>query len=71
MSRPGFESSFEGVGNLRAEMESKLQGKADSYEIHSLNSKISSLESTIREIRSEINGICSRLQILEDNKVIY
>lgn len=69
MSRPGFESPFEGVGNLRCEIESKLHGKADTYEIHSLNSKISNLESTIRELRSEIDGFHSRLQTLEENKI--
>jgi hypothetical protein len=69
MSRPGFESPFEGVGNLRCEMESKLHGKADTHEIHSLNSKIHSLECTIREIRTEIDGFCSRLQTLEENKL--
>jgi len=69
MSRPGFESPFEGVGNLRCEIESKLQGKADTHEVYSLNSKISSLESTIRELHSEIDGFRSRLQTLEENKI--
>jgi len=54
---PGMENSFTGVGNLRNEMNTKLAGKADKYELSSLNSKINSLESTIQQLRSELTSL--------------
>ena len=67
MSRPGFESPFEGVGNLRSEMQSLLQRKADSHEVSSLSSKADSLEHSLGEVRSEISSLRSELQNLQES----
>jgi predicted nucleic acid-binding Zn-ribbon protein len=71
MSYPGFENPSSSIGNLRSEIEHKLHGKVDSHEIHSLNHKVDSLERTIRELRSEIDGLVSRLQTLEEDKLTH
>lgn len=68
MSSPGFESPFSGIGNLRNEIRQELSRKADSHEIISLRSKMDNLEYSLREIRSVVAGLESRLQILEEEK---
>lgn len=69
MSIPGFESVFTSVGNLRNEIEGKLTGKADKYEITSLDSKIRRLEHTIGNLSSQFSELCSRIQTLEEDKL--
>jgi hypothetical protein len=44
---PGMESSFSGVGNLRSEMETKLQGKADKFELDTLRHQIERLQNQV------------------------
>ena len=56
------------VGQLQSEIErlkTQLNNKGNQYEINTLNNKIRSLESTIGELRTEINSMVSRLQALE------
>jgi len=69
MSSPGFESVFSSVGNLRHEIESKLHGKVDRYEITSIISKVDSLENSIRGIRSTLDGFRAELQALQESKL--
>ena len=65
------QAPWTGIGALQQEVssiKSDLHRKANSYEISTLSSKVDSLEHTIRELRTEIDGLCSRLQTLEESR---
>ena len=60
------------IGSLQSDVQSitsQLARKADTHEIHSLNSKLDSLERTMREISTTLNGVLSRLQELEEKAI--
>ena len=66
------QAPWTGLGQLEnqiSSIKSELNGKANSHEFHSLNSKVDSLERECREIRSEINGVFYRLQELENYRI--
>ena len=48
------------------ELKSEIGRKADGHEIHSLRSNVSSLESAVRELRAEVDGLRSQLYTLEE-----
>lgn len=48
------------------EIERKLQQKADLHEVHTLRGDVDRLERALRESRSEINGLRSRCERLEE-----
>lgn len=54
------------VGNDIRELNNN---KADKHEIHTLNSKVDSLEHTLRTLRSDFDGLCSKCQELETNQI--
>ena len=59
-------------GQLEAEMgrlRNEIDRKANSYEISEINRKLDSLQRECGELRSEVDGILSRLQNVEENKV--
>ena len=59
------------IGSLQSDIrdiKSELNRKVNSYEISSLNSKVASLEHTIGQLSTEVNGILFKLQTLEENK---
>ena len=39
------------------------------YKISQANSEVGSMESTIREIRTTLDGLCDRVQALEENQL--
>ncbi|KKN78320.1 hypothetical protein LCGC14_0351790 [marine sediment metagenome] len=51
-----------------SEIRRKVDGKADSHEISSLRGKLDSLEHSVREISTLVNGFELRLQELEEDK---
>jgi hypothetical protein len=60
------------IGRLQSEIElvkAQLHAKAEYYQMDSIRHSMDCLECTMREIRSEIAGLCHRLQTLEEDKV--
>ncbi|KKK63382.1 hypothetical protein LCGC14_2994850 [marine sediment metagenome] len=64
-----LEAPWTGLGRLQSDVDnlsSRIQGKADSHEVYSLKSRLDSLERTVGEIRSLVDGFDYRLQATED-----
>jgi hypothetical protein len=60
-----------GYGDVRDEwrltsIERKFDDKADKHEIYSIRSTVDSLEHSLREACSDINGLRSQLQTLQE-----
>lgn len=51
---------------IRDQIESATRGKVDDYEFHSLKSDVASLELTVREISSTLDGLRFELQQLQE-----
>lgn len=56
-----------GVEHEVREIRSLIQQKADKHEIHSINSRLDSLERTLSNLSSEVNGVLHRLSSVEEN----
>jgi hypothetical protein len=56
-------SPFSQVGNDLRELDSR---KADKHEIHTLNSRVDTLERAYRELSSDVNGLRSELQTAQE-----
>ena len=57
------------IGRLQSDisnLESKLNQKADSHEIRSINSKMADLERSVGEVRSMCDGFQSQLQVIQE-----
>lgn len=66
-------SPFTAIGRVEQEVmdiKRQLGRKIDEYKITEINSKTSSLEREIREISTKVDGIFTRLQILEEDKLV-
>jgi len=66
-------SPFTAIGRVEQEVmdiKRQLGRKIDEYKITGINSKISSLEHEIRKISTKVDGIFTRLQILEEDKLV-
>ena len=48
-------------------LERKIQGKPDAYEIHALRSDVDSLERTVRELSAVVDGLRNELQAAQDS----
>lgn len=48
------------------DIERSLRGKAEYYELSSLRSQLGSLEHTVRELRSLVDGLRTELQTVQD-----
>lgn len=58
------------IGSLQSDvrqLRDELRNKAKDYEIHALNSRVDSLERACGQLRSEIDGLLSRMQEMEAN----
>jgi DNA repair ATPase RecN len=58
------------IGSLQhevREIRNQLHQKANSYEISEIDRRLDSMEHTCRSLRSEIDGILSRLQEIQEN----
>ena len=58
-------------GQLQSEISqvrSKVDSKANIYDLDSLRSRVDSLESSLREVSSQVNNMEYRLQELEEDK---
>lgn len=44
------------------EMREKIRGKAESYEVYSINSRLDGLERTVGEIRAVCDGLVTRFE---------
>ena len=56
------------TGRLQSDIlsiKNELSRKVNNYEITSLNSRVVSLEHTVRELCTEVTGLCSQLQELQ------
>lgn len=62
-----FSHTFSQVGYDLRNLESKIDRKADQYEIHTLRSNVDSLEHFLREARAETDGLRSRVETLEES----
>lgn len=57
------------IGNLQSEinsLKSQLSQKADSHEIHTINSTMDGLECSIREFSSTLDGLRSEIETLQE-----
>jgi len=64
-----LEAPWTQIGALQQEIssiKSELSRKAEGYEIHSINIRLDSMEHTLWEIGSALDGLISRLQATED-----
>lgn len=64
-----YQAPWTDIGNLQQNIDSlktDISRKANQHEISSLNSKMDSLECELRETRTEINGLQSELQRMEE-----
>lgn len=60
------------IGHLQnevREIKNTLHNKANSHEIHSINSRLDSVERSCRELSATFNEILSRLQKHEEDKM--
>lgn len=56
------------IGRLQQDVMSlqrDMHNKPDNHEIHSINSRLDSLEHTCRELSSQVDGLLHRMQELE------
>ena len=60
-------NSFSAVGYDLRNLESKIDRKAEQYEIHALRRSVDSLEHSLREARAETDGLRYRIEMLEEN----
>ena len=61
------------IGSLQSEIQSlknELRRAANDYEVSEIRRRVVALESAVREIRAEIDGIVSRLQELQENQLV-
>ena len=64
-----YEPPWTQIGALQQEvgtLKNDLHRKADSHEIHEINRRLDSMEHSLREISSALDGILSRLQTYEN-----
>lgn len=57
------------IGRCQQDIQSiknKLHRKADDHEIHSINRRLDSVEHTLREISSTLDGILFKFQTIEN-----
>lgn len=60
------------IGSLQSDIrdiKNELHQKSNIYEIHTINSRLDSLERTCRELSSSFNEILFRLQTIEENQM--
>lgn len=60
------------IGSLQSDIrdiKNLLHQKSNIYEIHTINSRLDSLERTCRELSSSFNEILFRLQTIEENQM--
>ena len=50
------------------DLRSEISRKADQHEIHTLNSRVDSLERTLSDLRSTVDGLLYRLQAVEETQ---
>ena len=58
---------FSAAGYDLRNRKSKIDKKAEQYEIHALRSSVDSLEHSLREARAETDGLRYRVETLEEN----
>lgn len=59
------------TGQLQSEisvLRNKVNGKADDYEIHEINSKLNSMEHSIGEIETKVDDFLYQLQELQHER---
>ncbi len=62
------QAPWTGIGSLQSEVQdirSALHGKADKHEIHSLDSRLASVERSLGEISASCDGLSRRLETIE------
>jgi len=57
---------FSDVGYDLQDLRNQIRQKADTHEIHSLRSSVDSLERSNRSLSSEVDGLRSRCERLEE-----
>jgi peptidoglycan hydrolase CwlO-like protein len=65
-------SPFTGLGQLQLEVTDvrrMVQQKAESYEIHSVNNRMDSLEHSLRQISSDIAELQHRIEEMQEDKI--
>jgi len=68
MFPPAFPTSQ--LGQLESEirnLKSEIGRKANDYEVNTLRNKMDSLEYSIREVRSQVDGLLFKMQKLEED----
>ena len=70
MSYPPM-SPTSAVGSLQSEIQSlrsEMQRKVERYEISAITGNVSNLERALGEISSVVDGLCERVQFLEEER---
>lgn len=70
MSSGPYAAPWSGIGRVQCDIDnlnSQLHRKADSHEVYALNSKVNSLERSVRELSSSLDGLRAELQALQEN----
>jgi hypothetical protein len=62
------------IGRLQSEVgdiKRDLFRKADSHEVRALNGRVDSIESSLQQIRIEVDGLLNRVQAMEDGRIAH
>ena len=60
---------FSAVGYDLRDLESKINQKPDKHEIYSIHHTLDSLKNSIEGLWTEVNGLSSKLQEMEQNQL--
>lgn len=66
-----IEPPWTNVGNLQSDvcqMKTELKGKANGYEVSSLNGRVEALVHAVADVSTVCDGILDRLETLEERK---
>jgi predicted RNase H-like nuclease (RuvC/YqgF family) len=70
MSSGPYSAPWTGEGRLQGDIDrlaNEVRGKANSYEVSSLDSKLGSLERELRDLSATCDGLRSELSNLQEN----
>lgn len=67
------EPPWTNLGRLESEVSDikrQLSDMARSHEVHAVAGRLRSVEYTLQEMRTELDGLCYRVQVLEESQIM-
>lgn len=64
-----YQPPWSDIGQVQRDIDQlrrELHDKANDYEVREILRRVDSLEHSLRQIISDVDGVCSRVQILEE-----